>query len=385
MKKNQPPVILAIDTSCDDTSVAVTQGLTVLSNIVASQTDLHRQYGGVFPTVAKQAHRQNIEPSILAAIKRAKVTWQQIDAVAVTQGPGLAPALEVGIAKAKELAKKYDKPLVAVNHIEGHMLSALAERNSKHLVIPHSVAGSQVNQRSRNTLPAGRQESGMTNCFPILAMVVSGGHTEFILIKQIGEYEVLGSTIDDAAGECLDKVGRILNLGYPAGPTMEKLAKMGNEHKFAFPLPMTTSKDFNLSFSGLKTYARRQIETLETKGQLDKQTIYDFAASFQYAVFRHITYKLSKVFTDYPNLGQVWLGGGVAANIKLREMIRTALRDVRSVKTRLIASLSSPYSKSLCSDNAAMIGVVAGFKLERGEVVKNLDKLERKPRWKIGN
>ncbi|MEN8253618.1 MAG: tRNA (adenosine(37)-N6)-threonylcarbamoyltransferase complex transferase subunit TsaD, partial [Patescibacteria group bacterium] len=291
-KQKKQPTILSIDTSCDDTSVAITQGLVVLSNVIASQTQLHKQYGGVFPTVAKQAHKDNIDPCISAALKKASPSissgsiWGNIDAIAVTQGPGLAPALEVGIKKAKELAKKHNKKLIAVNHIEGHCLSPLATRNSPSTTLENH---NEIN--------------------PALSLVVSGGHSEFILIKKIGKYERLGWTIDDAAGECLDKVGRILGLGYPAGPVIEKFAKLGDEKCFTFPLPMTESKNFNLSFSGLKTFARNKIKELEDDNQLDQPAIYDFSASFQYAVFRHICYKLGKVLKKHPSTGQVWLGG----------------------------------------------------------------------------
>ncbi|MBT3249591.1 MAG: tRNA (adenosine(37)-N6)-threonylcarbamoyltransferase complex transferase subunit TsaD [Candidatus Pacebacteria bacterium] len=338
------PLILAIDTSCDDTSTAVTAGTKVLSNVIASQTQLHAPYGGVFPTVAKQAHKENINQTIKIALKRAKVTWDKISAIAVTQGPGLAPSLEVGIAKSKELATKHKLPLIAVNHIEAHALSPLAN-------------------------------SGVDHQFPALAIVVSGGHTDFIKITQIGEYERLGFSIDDAAGEALDKVGRMLNLGYPAGPIIEQFAKKGDSKKHSVPLPMTGREDFNMSFSGLKTWARNKLEQIETQNTLNKQDTYDFAASFQYGVFRHICYKLNKLLKQH-QISEVWLGGGVAANIEIRRMIRETLKS-HNIK------LFTPYSKRLCMDNAAMIGVVAGFKFEQQQFVKNIKELERRPRWEI--
>jgi len=179
--------ILAIDTSCDDTSAAVTVGRYVLSNIIASQTELHRPYGGVFPTVAKQAHRENIAPTVDLAMKKARVKWADIKAIAVTQGPGLAPALEVGIEFAQELASQYQKPLIPVNHIEGHILSVLA------LPKPQRKAWQDL-------------DSSMPETKNALSVVVSGGHTEFVLIEKLGKYKVLGQTLDDAAGECLDKI-----------------------------------------------------------------------------------------------------------------------------------------------------------------------------------
>lgn len=371
MIQNLSSPILAIDTSCDDTAAAVVAGVSVLANVIASQTQLHQQYGGVFPTVAKQAHKENIAPVIKAALQRAGVKKEELAAVAVTQGPGLAPALEVGIKAAKDLALANNLPLIAANHVEGHVLSVLAERKSRHkktVTITNAVR--QIN-------------------FPVLAMVVSGGHTEFVRIEQIGQYKIIGQTLDDAAGECLDKIGRMLNLGYPAGPIIEKFAKLGNPKAYDFPLPLTQTKDYNLSFSGLKTYARNKLEEITAQKPLTKQETYDFCASVQYAVFRHILYKLNKILENEA-VKEVWLGGGVAANLELRKMIRKELRDLtkperaKSRRQHPKIRFRAPYDKKLCMDNAAMIGVVAEFKLERGEIVANPSKLDRRPRWKIG-
>lgn len=371
MSVKKPPIILAIDTSCDDTSAAVTHGITILSNVVASQTQLHQPYGGVFPTVAKQAHRENIESAVQLALKRAQIKISQVDALAVTQGPGLAPALEIGINKAKELATKHNKHLIAVNHIEGHLLSVLAQPNS----------------RSKSDNPPlnsdVQQSTTASQTFPVLGLVVSGGHTEFILVNQVGKYQRLGWTIDDAAGECLDKVGRLLNLGYPAGPVIEEFAKQGDPYKYKFPLPMTTSGNYNLSFSGLKTFARNLIKRLEQEGAISKQVTYDLCASFQKATFRHIIYKLNKILKDHPNLGQVWLGGGVAANIQLRAMIRSQLRAQNKMSSNRKLFLQVPYTKKLCADNAAMIGVVANYKFQKKEFVKEIHQLDRNPRMRV--
>lgn len=344
-------LILAIDTSCDDTAVAVCQGYNILANIVASQNQIHQAYGGVFPSLAKLAHKENIEPCLQMALKTAHRSYQDIQAIAVTVGPGLAPSLEVGISKAKEIALKYHKQLIAVNHLEGHALSALAKRKN-----------SYQDDRSQLT-------------FPILAIIISGGHSEFIKIKNLGIYEKLGYTIDDAAGEALDKVGRMLNLGYPAGPVIEKLAKLGDLKNFSFPLPMTEKKDFNLSFSGLKTSARNLIEKLEQNQELKKQTIYNLAASFQEIVFKHICYKLEKILQQ-EKFKLVLLGGGVAANICLRKKIRQSIKKYQ-------LKLAVPYSKKLCSDNAAMIAIAASHKFTQHEFVINIPKLERLPRFTI--
>ena len=373
--------ILAIDTSCDDTSVAILRGNRVLSNIVASQNQIHRQYGGVFPTMAKQAHRENIDPALTSAFKQARLTWSKIDAIAVTRGPGLAPALEVGINKAKELAKKQNKPLIAVNHIEAHLLSILAKANS---------------EKSKN----------ITANFPILGLVISGGHSDFILVRQIGDYQQLGHSIDDAAGECLDKVGRLLNLGYPAGSTIEKFAKLGDSNHFTFPMPMTGVADFNLSFSGLKTAARNLIANLEKKEKLKAQDVYDFSASFQKQVFAHINYKLERILFSHdleaktycnsktvkkikkseikltPSpINEIWLGGGVSANIALRKSIRQSLKNYAHLTGKEI-TLKTPYSKKLCSDNAAMIALAAQFNYQNKKFINSKD-LERQPRLKL--
>lgn len=373
------PKILAIDTSCDDSSAAVVDGSVVLSNVVASQNQIHKQYGGVFPTVAKQEHQKNLDPAIYLAMKQAQVDWSEIAAIAVTVGPGLAPALEVGIEKTKELTKKYNKKVIAINHIEAHALSALALNN-------------------------GQKNESLSPKLPSLAVVISGGHSEFILVDEIGHYQKIGQTIDDAAGECLDKVGRLLNLGYPAGPLLEKFAKKGRPDKFIFPKAMTSQANFDLSFSGLKTAARNLIADLEKQDKLDKQTIYDLALAVQTAVFEQITYKLERILLSqnlaqmlYPNrdfmkhlkkgqaiptkINEIWLGGGVAANISLRQAIRKILNKYKNLSGKKI-KLKVPYSKKLCGDNAAMIGLVAGFKYSRGEFTKT-NSLDRKPNFTI--
>ena len=387
MTQTSPPLILAIDTSCDDTAAAVTLGRVVLANVVAAQTDLHRPYGGVFPTVAKQAHKENIKPAVNKALKQAGVTLQQLDAIAVTLGPGLAPALEVGIELAQELAKAWKKPLIPINHIEAHALSSLARANKKIYSISPLLTAKKnlekIDHKLIARLPLSNKTSfNQQNIFPVLAIVVSGGHSEFIKINQLGNYEILGQTIDDALGEALDKVGRMLGLGYPAAPVIEKVAIHGDENKFKFPLPMTTSGDFNLSYSGLKTAASRLVSQLQADSQLSQQAILDLAASFQYACFRHLTYKLNKLLIDQnysvdkKPFKQVWLGGGVSQNNKLRKMLRKILRSYQ-------LKLFTPYSKKICSDNAAMVGIAANFHWDISLADSNFLKLDRKPSWSI--
>lgn len=358
--------VLAIDTSCDDTSVAVTRGATVLSNVVASQTELHRPFGGVFPTVAKLAHQENLPVAIKLALKRAKRTPAELDAVAVTIGPGLAPALEVGIRAAQEFAALHNKPLIPANHLEGHVFSVTA-------------------------LPKGKLAK-IAPKLPVLALVVSGGNTLFVRVDSKPNvtpasktekplerqprltldatdsswhtnysYTILGKTLDDAAGECLDKVGRMLNLGYPAGPVIEIFAREGNPTRYPFPLPLTKTKTLDMSFSGIKTHSRNLLTKLGGIEKLNKQDIYDFCACLQTAVFRHITYKLERLLlSDNTNYQGVWLSGGVAANMSLRMAIRSTLRSVGKKNANGALNLKIPYSKRLCGDNAAMIGVASG-------------------------
>ena len=353
--------ILAVDTSCDDTSASVVAGQVVLSNVIASQTQLHKQYGGVFPTVAKQAHKEAIIPTMCAALSRAHIGYDRslelvenlqrcnIAAIAVTVGPGLAPALEVGINACKDLAQAAALPLIPVNHIEGHVLSVLATTPKK--PISQSIS------------------------FPAVSVIVSGGHTQFVLVKAVGDYSILGATVDDAAGECLDKIGRMLNLGYPAAPVIEQFARRGDEKAITFPLPMTQSPTLEMSFSGLKTFARNYIEAQTAAEGLTAQFTYDFCASAQYSVFRHITYKLSKLLQAH-KVAEIWIGGGVAQNTKLRRMIRQTVFAVNGKHTLI----RTPYSKRLCMDNAAMIGIVATYKLERGDTANDISLVERMPR-----
>jgi N6-L-threonylcarbamoyladenine synthase len=336
--------VLAIDTSCDDTSAAIVRGTQILASVVRSQN--HAAYGGVFPTVAKAEHSEFFSSVVDEALAQAHVSWSELSAIAVTQGPGLAPTLEVGISKVKELAAQHQLPIIPVHHIEGHVWS----------------------------WSLGGEHSLSAVTFPTLALVISGGHTDFILVKNWGEYERLGWTVDDAAGEAIDKVGRLLGLEYPAGAKLEKLAADGDDAHFEFPLPMTKHADINLSFAGLKTAATRYVASqpaIVTDEQLKK----DFAASFQRAVFRHVTHKLQRIL-DQHEISELWLGGGVAANQTLRTTLQDTLGSNRQLR--------SPELK-YCLDNAAMIGLVGWQKW------KNLgpaafiqpEKLERTPSWPI--
>jgi len=396
---NSPPLlILAIDTSCDETSAAVTLGPVVLANVIASQVNLHQSYGGVHPTIAIQAHLEKIEPVVKQALARALITPAMLDAIAVTVGPGLAPALEIGINFAQKMASTWHKPLLAINHIEAHLLAVLAVPKNKKLPIKKILAAKKTQQKIPSTLSKHWSEVIMqTNCahkasFPVLGLVISGGHSQFIAVTAMGKYQILGETIDDAAGEALDKVGRILGLGYPAASVIEKLAKHGNPNRFQLPLPLANTKTFDLSYSGLKAAAHRSIQELETQGPLNQVDIVDFAASFQSTVFKHICDKLNKLLADNKmksalsntaQFTQIWLGGGVANNIKLRQMICQTLKPYA-------LSLQLPFEKRLCGDNAAMIGVAASYQAKKKPLIAfdstadlTSTLFDRRPSWSI--
>ncbi|PWU23705.1 tRNA (adenosine(37)-N6)-threonylcarbamoyltransferase complex transferase subunit TsaD, partial [Candidatus Cerribacteria bacterium 'Amazon FNV 2010 28 9'] len=306
---------------------------------------LYQQWGGVVPRLARQSHEQHIDQTIELALKHAHIDFSQLDAIAVTQGPGLAITLEVGIAKAKELSKRWNTPLVAVNHMEGHLLSVLAN-------------GKQIP-------------------FPSLAVLVSGGHTEFVLAKEIGKYEVVGSTQDDAMGEAFDKVGRMLGLGYPAGALIEQFAKRGSPGAVVFPIPMRGVKNANTSFSGLKTAAMRVVEELKVKrgGQLTTQDIYNVALAFQVACITHLREKLQFAL-ERDDVCALTLGGGVAANMQVRKMLRDVAR-AQGIPCFV------PYTKKLCVDNAAMIAIAGFFKAKQSAFVTEEDELDRKPIWSL--
>lgn len=344
MKKNY--LILAIDTSCDETSVAITEDDRVLTNVISSQIEFHKKYGGVVPFLAQRMHREFIEPAVKKALKNARKKLNDIDAIAVTIGPGLAPALEVGIDFAKKLIQKINPAtagLVAVNHMEAHLLSSFA-KNSK---------------GKGNFMPK----------FPILGLLVSGGHTQLVLMKDFGQYQLLGETLDDAAGEAFDKVAKMLNLGYPGGPIISELAKLGKPI-YKLPIPMIGSKDLNFSFSGLKTACLYRLQKIPSR-QKTRQFICDFAASFEFTVAKALTNKLAKAIEIYrPN--QIVLGGGVINNLTVR-------KEVRKTARQFDLSVYIPYSKKLLADNAAMVGVCAWYQAQRNDFVKNINSLDRQP------
>jgi len=309
--------ILAIESSCDETSVAVVKnGDTILSNVVASQIKSHMRFGGVVPEVASRHHVEQITQVIEAAMDEAKVTFDAIDAVAVTEGPGLVGSLLIGVSAAKALAFAHHKPLIPVNHIAGHIYA-------NQLIKPLQ--------------------------FPLLALVVSGGHTELVYMEKDGSFAIIGETRDDAAGEAYDKIGRVLGLPYPGGKKMDEMAHKGKE-TLHFPRAMIREDNYDFSFSGLKSSVINTVHNARQKG--DDIDPYDLAASFQASVIEVLVYKTLRAANE-KKVRQLVLAGGVAANRGLRETLSAKMaQDLPEVEV-LIPPLS------LCGDNAAMIGAAA--------------------------
>lgn len=355
--------ILAIESSCDETAAAVVEdGVRLLSSVVASQVDLHAQYGGVFPEMASRAHIEAIYPVIESALREAELGLAEIDALAVTQGPGLPGSLAVGVNAAKGLAIGSGLPLIGMNHIEGHVYSLW------------------LSGPGYRFLPDGSPDPDEAPPidFPLVVLVVSGGHSDLLLMRGHGDFQRLGRTLDDAAGEAFDKVGRLLRLPYPGGPAIQKAGAEGDPAAFDFPRalmqPDKPEERYNFSFSGLKTAVLRSLQRLQPGYQPDdplgSQTpVADLAASFQAAIIDVLVEKSARAANDF-GAREVFVAGGVAANALLRrEMPRRAGRPVR------VPPLS------LCTDNAAMIGAAAYFRLSRGQS-SALD-FDIRPNWPI--
>lgn len=322
-----PARVLGIESSCDETATAVVEnGRVELASVVASQVDLHAKYGGVFPEIASRQHILSIYPVVEQVLYQAHLTLKDVDAIAVTRGPGLAGSLVVGINMAKGLSLASDLPLVGVNHLEGHIYSAW--------VSPFDVA---------QPLPEPK--------FPLLALLVSGGHTELNLVRGHLDYQRLGGTLDDAVGEAFDKVARLLNLSYPGGPAIQKAAAEGNAEAFIFPRPRLEGS-WNFSFSGLKTAVLRVVRDFE-----EKQTtlpIEDLAASFQAAVVDTLVRKTIQAARTF-EVENILVAGGVSAN--------------RALRTAFLAQTEFPVhipSLSLCTDNAVMIAAAGYYRYAMG-------------------
>ncbi|WP_191983103.1 tRNA (adenosine(37)-N6)-threonylcarbamoyltransferase complex transferase subunit TsaD [Apilactobacillus quenuiae] len=320
----EPHIVMSFESSCDETSVAIIEdGHKILSNIVATQIKSHQRFGGVVPEVASRHHIEEVTICVEDAMREANVTYDDIDAIAVTYGPGLVGALLIGVTAAKTIAWAHNIPLIPVNHIAGHIL-------------------------------AGRYVEKIE--YPALSLVVSGGHTELVLMPEEGEFKIIGETRDDAAGEAYDKVGRVLGINYPAGPKVDQMASNGKD-TFDFPRAMEKDDTFDFSFSGLKSaFLNTTHHADQVNEKLNKD---DLATSFQNAVVDVLVYKTKRALEKYP-VRQLILAGGVAANHGLRSALDKAINDIPN--TDLIK-----VPLKLCGDNAAMIGA-AGYVLAKKNI-----------------
>ena len=339
---------LGIETSCDETAAAVIREndkgtADILSNIVSSQIEEHKKFGGVVPELAARAHLENIEYIINTALKKSRISIDEVDGVAATAGPGLIVCLTVGLNIGKSIAAFSNKPFIAVNHLEGHALSPGLEK--------------KIN-------------------FPYLLLLISGGHTQFLIVKNVNEYEQLGTTIDDALGEAFDKTAKMLNLGYPGGPSVEKFSKLGDKNFFKLPEPIINKAGCNMSFAGLKTAVLRESKKISGKNKLK----YNLAASFQNTVNK-ILYKKTKVaarmFREKTKIGnfQFVVAGGVAANKTIRDNLLILSKDM---------NFETIYPDlKFCGDNAAMIAW-AGIQRFKRDKIDDIS-IAAKSRWPLDN
>lgn len=347
--------ILAIETSCDETAAAVVAKnpkenyAKVLSNVVASSLTLHSKTGGIIPDIAAREQLKFIIPVIERTIENSKLKIENIDAIAVTVGPGLIGSLLIGVETAKTLAYLWKKPVIPVNHLLGHIYANFIATTNKQLLTTNN-----------KKLEVRSQKSDVA--FPALALLVSGGHTDLLLMKNHNNFKWLGGTRDDAAGEAFDKIGRLLNLSYPGGPAIEKASERGDASRFTFPRPMIGSKDFDFSFSGLKAAVWRETKTIQQLasplGGFNNKTIADLCASVQKSIIEVLVRKTVKAAKRY-NVKSILLGGGVASNQKLRDSL-----ELNARRYTLDAKIFCP-PKNLCTDNAAMIGAYAAFHPEK--------------------
>lgn len=332
--------ILGIETSCDETGVAIfDEEKGLIANQLYSQIEMHADYGGVVPELASRDHIRKTLPLIDAALKEASLTAKDIDGIAYTAGPGLVGALLVGATIARSLAYAWQVPALGVHHMEGHLLAPMLEDNPPP--------------------------------FPFVALLISGGHTQLVKVDGVGQYELLGESIDDAAGEAFDKTGKLLGLDYPAGVAVSKLAEQGTPNRFIFPRPMTDRPGLDFSFSGLKTFAANTINAnLNAEGKLDEQTRCDIAHAFQQAVVDTIIIKCKRTLqqTGYKRLV---MAGGVSANKQLRA-------DLAEMMKNLKGEVFYPRPQ-FCTDNGAMIAYTGFLRLKHGEHTDL--SVSVKPRW----
>ena len=345
MKKNT--TFLGIETSCDETAASVIQenldgSAKILSNIVSSQIKEHEKFGGVVPELAARSHIENIDFIVNKALEKSKLTIDDMDGVAATAGPGLMVCLTVGLNVGKSIAAFANKPFIAVNHLEGHALSPGLENKIK---------------------------------FPYLLLLISGGHSQYLIVKDIGEYEQLGTTIDDALGEAFDKTAKMLNLGYPGGPNIEKFSKLGDKNFYKLPEPIINKAGCNLSFAGLKTAVLRKSKNIDNNQQLK----FNLAASFQHTVNKILEKKTKEAMkqfnakTSSKEKNPFIIAGGVAANQTIRENLTNVCKEMNF--TPIFPDIK------FCGDNAAMIAWV-GIKRYKKKLLNNLD-FVAKSRWPL--
>ena len=352
--------VLGIETSCDETGIAVydtqsweTGGLAsagLVGQALYSQVAMHEEYGGVVPELASRDHIRRILPLLKEALASSKLTLADIDAIAYTQGPGLAGALLVGASVAKGLAFGLNKPILGIHHLEGHLLSPLLSESFK---------------------------PGTESIFPFLALLVSGGHTQIMLVKDIGSYEILGETLDDAAGEAFDKTAKILGLSYPGGPAVSNLAKLGKPGQFKLPRPMLHSKDLDFSFAGLKTAVLTQARQLETLPALERDSFKaNLACDFVNAVVEVLVSKTLKAL-EQTGCKTIVIAGGVGAN----EQLRTAFAKASSESNQFDVHYPP---LALCTDNGAMIAFAGALRLLKDPNLAKKDyRFDVKPRWPL--
>ena len=329
--------VLGIETSCDETGIAIycsERGL--LAHAVYTQTDIHRMFGGVVPELASRDHVRKVLPMVKEVLNQANLSLREIDGIAYTAGPGLISAIMVGAAVARSLAYGLNIPALGVHHMEGHLLAPMLEERKPQ--------------------------------FPFLALLVSGGHTLLVKVGALGDYQVLGESVDDAVGEAFDKTAKLLGLPYPGGPELAKLAEKGRNGKYEFPRPMLHSPDFNFSFSGLKTSVLHAV----AKATLDEQTKADIAKAFEAAVVETLTHKCRRAL-QHTGLKQLVIGGGVSANKSLRAALATMAET-------LGAKLFYPKSE-FCTDNGAMIAYTGCQRLMAGQ--HDDLTIKAKPRWSL--
>lgn len=343
-------LVLGIESSCDETAAAiVNEKKEIVSECLWTQIEDHKVYGGVVPEIAARAHLEHIDDIIEHTLKKAGLKPDDIDAFAASSGPGLIGGVVIGVMAAKALALALNKPFIAVNHLEGHALAPRLTGDVK---------------------------------YPYLLLLVSGGHCQILIVKGVGDFERLGTTIDDAAGEAFDKVSKMLNLGYPGGPIIEKMAELGNEHRFVLPRPLCNSNDCNLSFSGLKTAVRKIIESYANDGIIEhsimrKRDVADICASFQLAVADCLIHKLEKAIEifkqNYPEGKDIVVSGGVAANTYLR-------KRMQELAERSGLIFSAPPIR-FCTDNGVMIAWAGLERFAKG-FQNDLD-FKPRPRWPL--